>query len=427
MRPREKSEMSLPSAIDTVVIGAGQAGLTMSYHLSKAGRDHIVLDRHARPGGGWQDRWDAFRLVTPNWTASFPDAPYDGTDPDGFMPRDEVVARVAGFAEQSRAPLALGTEVRRVMPHDDGWTVESADARIRARNVVIATGGFHEPNLPPIAGELPARITQLHSHAYRRESDLPPGGVLVVGSGQSGVQIAEELADAGRRVHLSVGTAGRIPRRYRGRDIFRWLHAIVTTGPAHGISMPTVETLPDPRARMAANPHLSGHGGGHDTNLREFAATGRMTLLGRIAGVTGERLDLADDLPAKLAFADAFFEERFQPLIEGLIDAAGLDAPPDDREPFFHDPPVPRTLDLAREGISTVLWTTGYRRDYSWIDAPISDEFGFPRQVRGVAAFPGLFFIGSLWQHSQASATLFGVGGDARELARRMDLTAAEG
>ena len=415
--------MSLPSTIDTVVVGAGQAGLTMSWYLAAGGRDHVVLDRRARAGGGWQDRWDAFRLVTPNWSAAFPGDPYDGTDPDGFMPRDEVVARVAGFAERSGAPLALGTEVRRLAPHDGGWTVETNDGPMRATNVVVATGGFHRPMVPPVAAELPARLTQVHSHAYRNESDLPPGAVLVVGSGQSGVQIAEELADAGRSVYLSVGSAGRVPRRYRGRDIFRWLHAIVTQGPGHGVTMPTVDTLPDRRMRLAGNPHLSGHGGGHDTDLRAFAASGRMTLLGRITGVTGERLDLSDDLPAKLAFADAFFGERFQPLIEALIGAAGIDAPPDDRQPVHHDPPVPRTLDLAGAGISSVLWTTGYRRDYGWIDAPVTDELGFPRQVRGVGEIPGLFFIGSLWQHSQASATLFGVGGDARELARRMGIS----
>lgn len=418
--------MTLPSSVDTVVVGAGQAGLMMSWHLARGGRDHVVLERRARLGGGWQDRWDAFRLVSPNWSTSFPGDPYDGADPDGFMPRDEVVARVAGYAERSGAPVTLATEVRRLVPRDGGFTVETNDSAIRARNVVVATGGFHVPSIPAIGSQLPRRITQLHSHAYRREADLPPGAVLVVGSGQSGVQIAEELADAGRSVFLSVGSAGRVPRRYRGRDIFRWLHALVTDGPALGVALPNVDTLPDPRMRSAGNPHLSGHGGGHDTNLRRFAAEGRMTLVGRMESVSGERVTLADDLPAKLAFADAFFPERFQPLIEAYIERAALDVPLDDREPFAHDPDVLRTLDLAREGIGTVLWTTGYRRDYGWIDAPVTDELGFPRQRRGVADLPGLYFIGSLWQFTQGSATLFGVGVDARELARAMGLPPLE-
>lgn len=418
--------MTLPSRTDTVVVGAGQAGLTMSWHLAHGGRDHVVLERRPRLGGGWQDRWDAFRLVTPNWSASFPGDPYAGTEPDGFMPRDEIVARVAGYAGRSRAPVALGVEVRRVAPRaTGGFEVETNDGAIAARNVIVATGGFHAPIIPPIAAELPERVLQLHSQAYRREADLPPGAVLVVGSGQSGVQIAEELSDAGRRVFLSVGGAGRVPRRYRGRDIFRWLHAIVTEGPSHGVGLPTVDTLPDPRLRRAGNPHLSGHGGGHDTNLRQFAAEGRMTLLGRIAAAHGEHLALADDLPARLAFADAFFSERFQPLIESLIERTGLDVPPDDREPFAHDPPLLRELDLAAEGISTVLWTTGYGRDYSWIDGPVTDELGFPRQRRGVSEVPGLYFIGSLWQHSQASATLFGLETEARDLAQQMGLPGA--
>ena len=203
-------------------------------------------------------------------------------------------------------------------------------------------------------------------------------GDLVVGTGQSGVQLAEELRDAGRHVFLSVGTAGRIPRRYRGRDFFHWMHALLTDGPRHGIRLPAVEELPDPRMRLTANPHLSGHDGGHDTNLRAYAADGSMTLIGRIQAADGERLTLADDLPTKLAFADAFFAERFQPQFDAYIERAGIDAPPDEREAVAFEPPVPRTLDLAAEGIASVLWTTGYVRDYGWIAAPIADELGFP-------------------------------------------------
>ena len=419
--------MSLPSSVDTVVIGAGQAGLTMSWYLAQGGRDHVVLDRRPTLGGGWQDRWDAFRLVTPNWSASFPGDPYDGPDPDGFMPRDELIARVAGFATRSGAPVALSTDVRHVTPRPGGgFEVETTEGTIAARNVVVATGGFHEPRIPPLGASLPARLHQLHSHEYRRPDALPPGAVLVVGTGQSGVQLAEELRDAGRHVFLSVGTAGRIPRRYRGRDFFHWMHALLTDGPRHGIRLPAVEELPDPRMRLTANPHLSGHGGGHDTNLRAYAADGSMTLIGRIQAADGERLTLADDLPAKLAFADAFFAERFQPQFDAYIERAGIDAPPDEREAVAFEPPVPRTLDLAAEGIASVLWTTGYVRDYGWIAAPIADELGFPRQRAGVSELPGLYFIGSLWQRTQASATLFGVGTDARELAAAMGLPAAE-
>jgi putative flavoprotein involved in K+ transport len=307
-----------------------------------------------------------------------------------------------------------------------GFEVATNDGELVTRNVVVATGGFHAPRIPPIGAELPSRLFQVHSHAYRRPEALPQGAVLVVGSGQSGVQLAEELRDAGRRVFLSVGTAGRIPRRYRGRDFFRWMHGVLTDGPQHGVRLPAVDELPDPRMRLMANPHLSGHGGGHDTNLRAYAADGSMTLIGRIERVDGERLTLSDDLLAKLAFADRFFGERFQPLFDAYIERAGIQAEPDEREPVAYEPPAPRTLDLRDEGIGSVLWTTGYVRDYSWIDASITDDLGFPRQRAGVGELPGLYFIGSLWQRSQASATLFGVAADARELARSMGLSVTD-
>ncbi len=414
--------MSLPSRIETVVIGGGQAGLTMSWFLRRAGVDHVVLERRSTLGGGWQDRWDAFRLVSPNWSASFPGEPYDGADPDGFMPRAEIAGRVAGYAATIDAPVHLDTAVLRLSVRGaGGFRLETTGGAIDAMRVVVAAGSFHDPRVPPIARDLPGRLTQLHSHDYRNEPSLPPGGVLVIGSGQSGVQIAEELMDAGRDVHLSVGTAGRMPRRYRGRDSFRWLAAMANRGDAIGASLPTVDQLPDPRLRLAGNPHVSGHGGGHDTNLRRFAADG-MTLLGRIERVDGERLDLAGDLAANLARADRFFDERFRTVCDAYIERAGIDAPPDDRTPFDFAPAEPAALDLATAGISTVIWTTGYRLDYSWLDIPILDELGIPRQRRGVTDVPGLSFLGLIWQRNQVSATLMGLISDARHLVEQMGL-----
>jgi putative flavoprotein involved in K+ transport len=418
--------MSLPSRIETVIVGAGQAGLTMSWFLRQAGREHLLVDRRATLGGGWQDRWDAFRLVSPNWTASFPGAPYDGADPHGFMPRREIADRVAAYAARIDAPVHLETAVERLAARPSGgFRLDTTGGSIEADQVVVAAGSFHRPRLPVIAADLPARLTQLHSHDYRSEGELPPGGVLVVGTGQSGVQIAEELMDAGRDVHLSVGTAGRVPRRYRGSDIFRWLHGLGTHGDAVGVSLPTVDQLPDPRARLMGNPHLSGHGGGHDTNLRQFAAAG-MTLIGRIEGVRGERLSLADDLRTNLGRADAFFDERFRESCDRFIERSGIDTPPDERVPFAFEPPALRELDLAAAGISTVIWTTGYRLDYGWLDLPILDDLGFPRQHRGVSEVPGLHFLGLLWQRNQLSATLMGSAIDAGHLAAAMGLPAIE-
>jgi putative flavoprotein involved in K+ transport len=417
---------SLPSRVETAVVGAGQAGLTMSWFLGQAGRDHVVLERRSRLGGGWQDRWDGFQLVTPNWSASFPGHPYDGPDPDGFMPAEEITGRVAGYAERIGAPVSLETDVHKLSTREGGgFRLETNRGDVEADQIVVATGSFHVPRIPAVAADLPGRVTQLDSHAYRNESALPPGGVLVVGSGQSGVQIAEELAEAGRKVYLSVGTAGRVPRRYRGSDVFRWLAALVTVGERYGVTMPSVDKLPHPGARSAGNPHLSGHHGGHEVNLRQLAASG-MTLLGRIERVDGGRLHMAPDLSANLARADSFFGERLQPLFDTYIERAGIDAPADDREPFTFEPPEPAELDLDEEGISTVIWTTGYRCDHAWIDLPIVDEYGFPRQQRGVSDVPGLYFLGLLWQHNQASATLFGPSQDARHLAEHMGLPIRE-
>jgi putative flavoprotein involved in K+ transport len=417
---------TLASRVETVVIGAGQAGLTMSRHLRQAGRDHVVLDRRATLGGGWQDRWDAFRLVSPNWSTSFPDAPYDGDDPDGYMPRDEIVGLVARYAATIGAPVILeaGVEHLRARP-GGGFELLTAQGRIEAREVVIATGGFHVPNVPGLAAAVPRRVLSLHSSGYRRPGDLPPGAVLVVGSAQTGVQLVEELRAAGREVYLSVGSAGRFPRRYRGRDCFVWLALAAQRGAELGVPLPAVDTLPDPRRRLAANPHVSGHGGGHDTNLRQYGRDG-VRLLGRLTAVDGERLRLAPDLPANIAAADRLFDERFKPLFDRLIEAAGIDAPPAEPPAVVdYEPPIVEELDLAAAGIATILWTTGYRQDLGWIEPPITDEMGFARQVRGVTEIPGLYVIGSLWQHDQASATLMGMPRDARVLAERMGLETA--
>lgn len=409
--------------VETVVIGGGHAGLVMSWHLRRASREHVVLERRATLGGGWQDRWDQFRLVTPNWCSALPGYPYDGGDPDGYMPRDDIAARVARYAGLIDAPIRLEMPVERLdyRPDDQPtFRLTTPAGPIGADRVVVAVGGFHRPKVPPIAADLPPRIHQVHSHDYRREADLPPGAVLVVGTGQSGVQIAEELHEAGRRVFLSVGRCGRVPRRYRGKDLFHWISLAAALGPTIGAGLPTVEMLPDPRMRFSGNPHLSGHRGGHDTNLREFGARG-IRLIGRLDGASGERVRIAPDLVENLAFADRFFAGQFQPILDEFIAAAGIDAPADTLAQVAFDPPETAELDLAAEGISSVIWTSGYRLDFGWIDLPIFDEMGAPRHVRGVSNVPGLFFLGIPWLHDQTSATLFGVARDAAHLAAQIE------
>jgi putative flavoprotein involved in K+ transport len=253
--------------------------------------------------------------------------------------------------------------------------------------------------------------------------DRRSGAVLVVGSGQTGVQLAKELSDAGRRVYLSVGTAGRAPRRYRGVDIFGWLAQIARRGPEFGLGLPTVDMFPDPKLKFAANPHVSGRNGGHDTNLRWFAAAG-MQLAGHLLAAEGERVTFANDLPAQLVHADRFFDDHLRDLIETFIDRASLDVPPDDRVPFDYEPRALTELDLGSAGVSTILWATGYDLDYGWIDAPIFGERGYPRNERGVTEIPGLYFLGLLWQHTEGSATLVGPALDGPYLAERLGMAA---
>lgn len=410
----------VPERIHTVVVGAGHGGLIMSRLLRRAGREHVVLERRATLGGGWQDRWDAFQLVTPNFLTDLPDFPYDGPEPDGFMTRDEIVARTARYAAVIDAPVAMGIDVRRVSRIGGSrrrLRVDTDQGTIVADEVVVATGAFHSPRIPSTARFGP-RITQLHAHDYRNPGALPDGGVLVVGSGQTGVQLAEELHWAGRTVVLSVGHCWRAPRRYRDRDYFWWIRQLVQRGEAIGTPLPTVDTLPDPRMKLACNPHLSGHAGGHETNLRRFALEG-MRLVGRFQVGEGEVARFGADLVENLRYADTFFDQRFRPLFDAYGARAAIDLPADDRETLDHEVPEVTELDLAAEGISTVLFTTGYVPDYGWLDLPVIDELGVPRHVRGISDVPGLSFIGLLWQRNNASANLAGVAADADYLASR--------
>ena len=420
MAPAAADQTDLPDDVDVLVVGAGHAGLAMSSLLTHEGREHVVLERRDRLGGGWLDRWDEFTLVTPNWSSSFPGWDYDGPDPDGFMRRDEIAGRVARYADVVGAPVALGTELRRLTPlRGGGFLALTSRGELSARQVVVATGSYHTPRVPPLAAGISRRVAQLHSHDYRNHAALPEGAVLIVGSGQTGLQLAEELHDAGRGVFVAVGSAGRVPRRYRGRDIFGWLVEVMRHGAEHGVTLPTAGQLPDGRRRFSAMPALTGRDGGHDTNLRQFAADG-IGLGGRLVGANGELVTFAGDLNASLEAADAFFDERFRRFIDTYIERAGVGAPPADLRPVDHQPQELAELDLRRAGVSTVIWATGYGLDHGWIDAPVVDELTYPRNVRGVSAIPGLYFLGLLWQHSQASASLVGPGLDGPYLADMM-------
>jgi putative flavoprotein involved in K+ transport len=397
-----------------LIVGGGQAGLALSYCLAQRGLEHQVLEQAERLGHAWRtQRWDSFTLVTPNWTWRLPGDEYAGPDPDGFLPRDEIVARLEQYAARHTLPVQLGLSVTAVRPlAEGGFTVETSAGPRAARAVVIATGLFQRPRLPAAAGLSPA-VTQLPATAYRQPGALPPGAVLVVGSAQSGCQITEDLLLAGREVYLSTGSAGRIPRRFRGRDTFAWAAEV-------GIFDKSRDKLEDPRERFEANPHVSGARGGRSLNLHQFARDG-VHLLGRFAGAEGARLHFAPDLHTNLAAADKFEAELIKGL-NGYIAEAGLDAPPNTLPDLRDGYAVEPTLELALDarGITTVIWAAGFTWDFSLVHAPVFDDFGYPIQTDGATAVPGLYFLGLPWLRTQSSGLLYGVGQDAALVAERL-------
>jgi putative flavoprotein involved in K+ transport len=397
--------------IETVIIGAGQAGLATSYYLTQQGREHIVLERAAHAGSAWRNgRWDSFTLVTPNWAVRLPGAEYDGPDREGFMPRDQVVSYMEQYAERFDLPVKYNTEVLSVEPVGErGYRVTTGDCTYEADNVVIATGFEQLPKIPSFAGAISPEIKQIHSSAYRNPASLPEGAVLVVGSAQSGSQIAEELHQSGRKVYLSTSGAGRVPRRYRGRDVFQWLYMI-------GFFDITIDQLPFPGEGFVV-PHLSGTNGGHTINLHRFARDG-MTLLGHVGGAAGGRVTVAPDLYENLRKADGFEGEVLK-MIDGFIQRSGSDEPAEEMPQLSdgYEQPVIEELDLKAEGIVAIIWATGYSWDFSLVKLPVLDKDGVPIQTRGVANYPGLYFVGLPWTPTLKPGTLAGVGESAEHIA----------
>jgi putative flavoprotein involved in K+ transport len=400
----------MATRIRTLVIGAGQAGLAISRVLTALGHEHLVLDR-GRVAQRWRtERWDSFRLLTPNWLTRLPGYRYRGPDPDGFMSGADVVRFFEGYAGSFGAPVRTGVSVTSVRRSGSHWLVQTDAGRIVADSVVVATGHHADTALPAVAAQVPATVTQLHTRRYRTPDRLPPGAVLVVGAGPSGQQVASELARAGRTVFLAVGRHRAMPRRYRGRDVYWWLdRAGVLDATAGSVSH---------RARQAPNGVLAG---GRDLDLRRLVADGVIPT-GRVRAVEGHRVRLADDLPQRLAEADQSALD-LRAAIDAFATANGYDAPrsrPAPNGPAPWAERAPRSLYLRGDDIGTVVWATGFRRDYSWLHAPVFDARGEPVHRRGVSSAPGLFFLGLRWLHRRNSHTIDGVGADAAYLAGRI-------
>ncbi|MFC6488673.1 flavin-containing monooxygenase [Nitratireductor sp. GCM10026969] len=396
--------------VDTLVVGGGQAGLAMSEHLSKCGVPHLVLERH-RIAERWRsERWDSLVTNGPAWHDRFPGMEFPDTDPDAFVPKEEVADYFVAYAEQIAAPVRCGVEVKEVRRNigRPGFRVETSEGAIEANNVVVATGPFQRPIIPAVVPE-DAGPLQIHSSAYRNPGQLPEGAVLVVGAGSSGVQIADELLRAGKRVYLSVGPHDRPPRAYRQRDFCWWLGVLgkwdaQTPGP--GTEHVTIS--------------VSGARGGHTVDFRRLAAQG-MTLVGLTESYKDGVLTFASDLAENLARGDANYMSLLDEA-DAYVARNGLDLPeePDARK-IEADPPCVtdpiRELSLAEAGITSIIWATGFAVDYSWLKIDAFDEKGKPRHQRGVSVEPGIYFLGLPWQSRRGSSFIWGVWHDARYLA----------
>jgi putative flavoprotein involved in K+ transport len=397
---------------DAVVVGAGQAGLSISHELSAEGINHIILER-SLIGEAWRRRWDTFCFVTPNWTVRLPGYTYSGNDPDGFMPRDEIVRMLEEYASSFGAPVRAHVGVVAVeSPSAGDFILRTTSGAIRSRALVLATGAFQSSHRPPVFDTLPPGLMRLDIHQYRNERSLPPGRVLIIGSGQSGAQIAEELREAGREVVLSCGKAPWVPRRLAGHDIVWWL---VETG---FFDQP-VEALPTPAARLGANPLVTGHGGGRDLNFRTLQAMG-ITLTGRFLGAKGRVARFAPDLRESVAWGDQAYRDLMR-LIEARAKALGIPFHVDD--PGRFDSGGPESVDLS--GFSVAIFAAGFRPDYrTWVPWPEAfDELGFPLQKDGASlAVPGLYFAGVHFLRSRKSALLLGAAEDAAVIARQVVL-----
>ncbi len=402
--------------IETVIVGGGQAGLSLSYHLSRLGRPHLILERGS-VGESWiSERWDSLMFQFPNWAIRLGGYGYQSADPNGFAHKDEVVRFLEDYAGRINAPIRCGTcvEAVRQQPRSAHFLIESSNGTLEADNVVAATGSFHDPRMPIAHAELPRNVVQVHSSAYRNPHQLPPGAVLVVGSGASGVQIAQELNESGRKVYLSVGRYRRTPRSYRGRDIYWWFGAL-------DIWNRSLERYPD--FRRGAVFTVTGAGGGRDIDLRRFPDDG-ITLLGRLREVNAERIAFADDLEQSLADGDAWFED-----LRTEMDEYARENPSElPEEPSPGEPPSRAgaarpiaELDLAASGIRAVIWATGFRYNFDWIKLPVLGASGEPLQQRGVSSCPGFYFLGLRRMFNLRSNLFEGVGDDAAHIAEHIN------
>jgi putative flavoprotein involved in K+ transport len=404
-----------PQYISVVIIGGGQAGLSASYCLRQRGvDDHVILEKH-RIAHSWRaERWDSLSLVTPNHQFRLPGHVYSGDAPEGFMSKDQVTERIERYANQFKPPILEGITVTSVTKREGYFHLTTNQGSWFCDDVIVAIGGLHVPYIPRGAEQIPAQIQQLHSRDYKSPRLLPEGEVLVVGSGQSGVQIMEDLFLAGRKVHLCLGNAPRCPRRYRGRDVLTWLE----------------EMGEFRRTRDESNPpppehYLTGREGGHEIDLREFASRG-VKLYGFLDAISPDKITIHPDLTDKLDAADLAYNECCE-RIDTYIAQNEIDAPCQDHYQATWVPKnEPTELDFEENQIGSVIWCTGYQPDFKFIQLPVFTMRGLPETERGVTALPGLYFLGLPWMHTWGSARFSGIAEDADFIAAQIQASIPE-
>jgi putative flavoprotein involved in K+ transport len=399
--------------IQTLIIGGGQAGLAMSYMLTRRSLPHLIVEQH-RIAERWRsERWTGLRFQFPNWSIRLPGYTFEHADPNGFTTSSEIVDFLTAYADVTKAPIRCGVKVIALRQRNGGpgFVAETSAGPIEAANVVVATGPYQRPLIPDLLADS-GSVFQVHASAYKEPEQLPAGGVLIVGSGASGTQIAEELQRAGRRVFLSVGRHKRVPRRYRGHDLIWWLGEL-------GLDQTTAAK----RGPDKTLPLITGAYGGHTIDFRKLAGQG-ITLLGRVTASAGDTLNIEPGLSATLAAGDKIYF-WFLDMVDEHVQRFGLNAPaePEARivegDPACVAAPVAQ-LDLKKQGITSVIWATGYAFDFGWIDLPVFDSSGEPKHHDGVTDVPGLYFLGLPWLSRMNSSFLSGVGDDAAALAEHI-------
>jgi putative flavoprotein involved in K+ transport len=397
-----------------IIVGGGQAGLSMSYYLQKSGIDHLVVEKSTL-ANAWKDkRWDSFTLVTPNWQCDLPGHPYDGDDPHGFMNRQQINDYLDRFIVKVNPPAVENTRVIDVseLPSKQFQVITTAGT-FTADQVIVSAGGYHDPIIPPMASEVPNHIHQIHSEQYKNGEELPNGAVLVVGSGQSGAQIAEDLHLTGKKVFLATGDAPRCARFYRGKDVVDWLAEM------EYYDMPIQDHPLREGVRDNTNHYVTGRDGGRDIDLRQFAQQG-MELFGHLTGYDGENVTFSANLVENLNKADDVYH-NINRRIDNFIEKSNIDAPVEAKYEATWQPTSEREqLNLETSDITSIVWCIGFRSNFSFIDIPVFNGRSYPEHTRGITSHPGLYFLGLPWLHTWGSGRFSGISRDAEFLSQQV-------